>query len=158
MPNGDYVQITIDMKLTNAYFLRVCPQLARRGERMAIRQQVISALDYPKSMVLDISEERNCPGQQGFDPNSDHCRECTINGECHWVTWLDDCRDLEDKPTHTLVASLRYGVKLIKSLQSALPHDEAGCACEECTWIRACEDFIAEFDSARPANPHRPVN
>jgi hypothetical protein len=140
MPNGDYVQITIDMKLTNAYFLRVCPQLARRGERMAIRQQVISALDYPKSMVLDIIEERNCPGQQGFDPNSDHCRECTINGECHWVTWL------------------RYGVKLIKSLQSALPHDEAGCACEECTWIRACEDFIAEFDSARPANPHRPVN
>lgn len=120
-----------------------------------MRQQLIEALEYPRQLVLDLIDERRCPYQHHFDPSEDRCRECTINGECHWVTWLDDLRDVRDTPTHTLSASLRYGIKLVRDLFGESPHEEIICACESCEWIRGSQRLIEEFDASLPPNRYR---
>ena len=111
-----------------------------------MRQHLIEALDYPQRVVLDMTERRHCPYGSRYDSTHGRCLGCDIGSECHWVSWLRDSRDLKNAPIHTLVASLRYGTKLVRSRGYVSPHDETSCACEACTWIRAADALVAEFE------------
>lgn len=115
-----------------------------------MRLFLIEALAYPRSMMLRLVDEQNCPRAELFDAESEICRHCPINGECHWAAWLSEQPNLDDKPTHTLNASLRHGLKLIKSRRGESQHEPDGCRCDECNWIRSAEALVAAFEATRP--------
>ena len=121
-----------------------------------MRQQLIEALSYPRLLVQRIIDGRDCPHDSLFQATSDRCHECDINSECHWVNCLNEFENFADKPTYTINASLRYGVKLVESLHGELRHDESTCTCEACTWVRHAQRLIVEFEENLAPNPYRP--
>ena len=123
-----------------------------------MRRQMIEALSYPRLLVKKIIDGRDCPHDSLFEATSERCQQCDINRECHWVTCLDEFADFEDKPTHTINASLRYGVKLVESLHAELHHDETLCTCEACTWVRDTQRLIEEFEENLAPNEYRPTH
>ena len=123
-----------------------------------MRRQMIEALTYPRLRVLQIIEQRDCPQDSLFEPTSSRCQECDMNRECHWVRRLHEFSNFNDKPAHTINASLRYGIKLVESLHSKLHHDETLCTCEACSWIRDAQRLIEEFEEHLAPNPYRPTH
>jgi hypothetical protein len=123
-----------------------------------MRKQLIEALGYPRSLVQRIIDGTDCPHESLFDATSERCHECGINSECHWVACLNEFADFKDKPTHTINASLRYGVKLVEALNSELPHDGTACTCESCTWVRNAQRLIEDFEESLPPNSYRPTS
>ena len=120
-----------------------------------MRQRLIEALTYPRMLVSDIIGSRGCPNGERFESECESCRNCVINGQCHWVSWLQDCGNLRDRPAHTLNASLRYGIRLVREFRDGGSHDEIACGCESCAWIRLSERLVAEFESTLPPNRFR---
>lgn len=123
-----------------------------------MRRQMIEALSYPRMLVRQIIDGRDCPHDSLFEATSDRCRQCDINSECHWVNCLDEFADFADKPAHTLNASLRYGIKLVETLHSELQHDETLCTCEACTWVRDAQRLVEEFEANLAPNSYRPAH
>jgi len=123
-----------------------------------MRRQLIEALAYPRLLLQRIIDERDCPHDSLFEATSERCHECDINRECHWATCLKDFADLNEKPVHTLNASVLYGIRLVESLHSELRHDESGCTCEACSWIRDAQRLTEEFDAQLVPNPYRPAH
>jgi len=115
-----------------------------------MRRQLREALSYPRLLVLKIIDEQDCPHDSLFAATDERCHQCQLNSECHWVNCLNDFSDFEDKSTHTLNASVRYGIKLVESLHEELRHDETTCRCEPCTWIRDAQRLTEEFDAHLP--------
>lgn len=123
-----------------------------------MRREMIEALDYPRNLILTLIEERECPCRDRFEAGNEFCCKCDLNRECHWVTFLNDYSDFDGKPTYTINASLRYGVRLVEELSEGLQHDLATCSCEACSWLRDARKLIATFEETLPANPYRPVH
>lgn len=121
-----------------------------------MRRELIEALTYPRLLILKIIDSRDCPHESLFAATSERCQECPIGQECHWTSCLNDFEDLSRKPTHTLSASLRYGMRLVESLHRELRHDETTCACEPCTWVRDSQRLIAAYEAGLTPNPYRP--
>lgn len=120
-----------------------------------MRRQLIEALTYPRLLVQKIIEDRDCAHDSLFEATSERCQQCDINRECHWVCCLDDFSDFTDKPTYTINASLRYGIKLVESLHSELRHDETLCTCEACNWVRDAQRLTEAFEEHLVPNPYR---
>jgi len=123
-----------------------------------MRRQLIEALTYPRLLVEKIIEGRDCPHDSLFHATSEHCQQCDMNRECHWVNCLNEFSDFADKPEYTINASLRYGIKLVETLHSELHHDETLCRCEPCTWVRDAQRLTEEFDTHLAPNPYRPTH
>ena len=121
-----------------------------------MRRQLIEALTYPRLMVSKIIDEQDCPHANLFEATSERCHQCDTNKECHWVSCLNEFADFNDKPAYTINASLRYGIKLIESLNSELRHDETVCNCEPCSWVRRAQRLTEEFELNLAPNPYRP--
>lgn len=121
-----------------------------------MRKEMLDALGFPRSLILNLIEERDCPHENLFDATSERCTRCDIGRECHWVTCLNDFSDFDDKPTYTINASLRYGVKLVVSQFEEFEHDDTSCSCESCSWLRNARALIRQFESTLPDNPYRP--
>ena len=120
-----------------------------------MRRQLIEALTYPRLLVQKIIDERDCAHDSLFEATSERCHQCDINRECHWVCCLDDFSDFADKPTYTINASLRYGIKLVESLHSELRHDETLCTCEACCWVRDAQRLTEAFEENLAPSPYR---
>ena len=101
-----------------------------------MRRQMVEALAYPRLRVLQIIEQRDCPQDGLFEPTSSHCQECDLNRECHWVRRLHEFSNFDDKPAHTINASLRYGIKVVESLHPEPKQEASECTCEACSWVR----------------------
>ena len=123
-----------------------------------MRRQLVEALSYPRLLVRRIIDGQECPHNSLFEATSHRCHQCGVNRECHWAACLDDFADFSDKPTHTINASVRYGVKLVESLHSELRHDETTCTCEPCSWVRDAQRLVEAFEENLAPNPHRPAN
>ena len=123
-----------------------------------MRRQLIEALSYPRLLVERIIDEKDCPHSSLFEATSERCHQCDINRECHWVSCLNEFADFASKPTYTINASLRYGVKLVESLHEELHHDETLCTCEACTWVRDAHRLIEEFEQDLAPNEYRPAH
>ncbi|MEJ2604771.1 MAG: hypothetical protein P8172_16070 [Gammaproteobacteria bacterium] len=122
-----------------------------------MRQQLLAALDFPRSRVLTLIEEHGCSGAQ-FGAYDEQCGRCNINRQCHWLTLLNEDTGFADRAAYTVNASLRYGVQLIGDMSREASHDPAYCSCEACEWLRGAERLIAEFEETLPANPFRPTH
>lgn len=122
-----------------------------------MRSEMIEALNYPRQLILQIIEGRDCPHENLFEATSERCGNCDINSECHWISCLNDFDDFEDKPTHTLSASLRYGIRVVESFLDARDHDRALCDCADCGWIAEAQRLIQKFEQTLPPNRYRPV-
>ena len=120
-----------------------------------MRRQLIEALTYPRLLVLKIIQDKDCPHNSLFDPLDERCFKCDINRECHWVRCLNDFSDFADKPTYTVNASLRYGIRLVKSLHEELEHDTETCPCEVCSWVRDAQSLTEKFEQNLAPNPYR---
>ena len=115
-----------------------------------MRRQLIEALSYPKLLVKNIIEDRDCPHDSLFEATDDRCHHCDIGRDCHWVNCLDEFDNFDGKATHTINASLRYGIKLVERLHSELHHDETTCTCETCNWVRNAEHLTEECEHHLP--------
>ena len=122
-----------------------------------MRRQLIEALTYPRLLVQNIIDGRDCPHENLFQATSERCHECDINRECHWVSCLDEFSDFADKPEYTINASVRYGIKLVESLHSELQHDETLCTCEPCCWVRDAQRLTEEFEENLAPSQYRPA-
>jgi hypothetical protein len=123
-----------------------------------MRRELIEALTYPRLLILKIIDAQDCEHDSLFEATSARCHQCALGRECHWVSCLNDFKDLRNKPAHTLNASLRYSVRLVESLHSELRHDATTCTCEACSWIRDSQRLIETFESSLAPNPHRPAH
>lgn len=123
-----------------------------------MRRQLIEALSYPRLLVQRIIDVKDCPFDSLFEATSERCHQCDVNRECHWVACLNDFGSFSEKPTYTINASLRYGVKLVEALHSELHHDETVCTCESCSWVRYAQRLIEEFEEDLAPNPYRPTH
>ena len=120
-----------------------------------MRRQMIEALSYPKLLVKKQIEERNCPHDSLFDATDERCHHCDLGRECHWVACLNEFDDFDGKANHTINASLRYGIKLVKELHDEPCPDEGTCTCEACTWIRESRRLTEAFDARFVVKPYR---
>jgi len=116
---------------------------------------MIEALSYPKLLVKKQIEERNCPHNSLFDATDERCHHCDLDRECHWVACLNEFDDFDGKANHTINASLRYGIKLVKELHDEPCPDEGTCTCEACTWIRESRRLTEAFDARFVVKPYR---
>ena len=123
-----------------------------------MRREMIEALSFPRFLILQFIEDRDCPHDSLFDATSARCSQCDLNSECHWLRCLNEFSDFERKPTYTINASLRFGVRLVESFQGDLQHDEATCTCAACSWVRDAQSLIEKFELSLPPNPYRPVH
>lgn len=123
-----------------------------------MRRELIEALSYPRLLVQRIIDSKDCPHGSFFDVTSERCHQCDLSSECHWAACLDEFADFADKPTYTINASLRYGVKLVESLYSELRHDETRCTCESCSWVRYAQQLIEAFEQDLAPNRYRPTH
>ena len=120
-----------------------------------MRRELIDALDYPRSLVAEIIEQRDCPHDNLFDATSDRCHHCDLSRDCHWVSCLIEFSDFEGKATHTINASVRYGVNLVEKLHGESQHVKATCECEGCVWIRDAQRLNDAFDLRFATNRYR---
>lgn len=120
-----------------------------------MRRQLIEALTYPRLLVLEIIQDKDCPHDSLFDALNERCFQCGINKECHWVSCLNDFSDFADKPTYTINASLRYGIRLVESLHDELQHDRTICTCDVCSWVRDAQRLTEEFELNLAPNQYR---
>jgi len=132
------------------------PAPQSRQQEIFMRRQLIEALTYPRLLILKLIDSQDCPYDSLFDVARIRCQRCDMGQECHWASCLNDFEDLRSKPTRTLNASLRYGVKLVESLHGELRHDATVCTCEACAWIRDSQRLIEEFERRLAPNPYRP--
>jgi len=123
-----------------------------------MRRQLIEALSYPKLLVQKIIVEQDCPHGSLFEATDDRCHHCEIGRECHWVNCLNEFDDFDGKATHTINASLRYGIKLVENLHSELRHNETTCKCEACKWVRDSQSLTEAFDARFVVNPYRQMD
>jgi len=115
-----------------------------------MRRRLIEALTYPRLFVLKEIDLQDCPHDSVFDASWDHCRNCGLGQECHWLSCLNDFAELSDKSVHTLHASLLYSINLIEAHIEEIQHDVWYCDCAPCSWIREAEQlsqaFTTEYD------------
>ena len=123
-----------------------------------MRRDMIEALSFPRFLIRQCIENRSCPNVGLFDAADQQCSQCDLNSECHWLSCLHEFSDFERKPTHTINASLRYGVRLVESLYGVLGHAGATCTCSTCSWLRHAQRLIEEFEFTLPPNTYRPVH
>jgi len=120
-----------------------------------VRRKLLEALTYPRLFVLDSIDLEDCPHENLFDSSCDHCHNCDLQQECHWLSCLNNFADFANKPTHTMNASLVYGLNLVeKRIKQTLRHPEP-CTCEPCTWIRDARQLTLEFEADRPMYQYR---
>jgi len=123
-----------------------------------MRRQLIEALSYPSLLVEKQIEERNCPSDGLFDAADDRCHHCDIGRECHWVTCLKEFNDFDGKASHTINASLRYGIRVVEELHSELRHNQTTCKCEACIWIRKSQSLTDAFDARFVVKPYKQMD
>jgi hypothetical protein len=120
-----------------------------------MRRELIAALSFPQSVVLEIISQRDCPEQSLFNATNKQCLQCGLKRECHWASCLDDFSDFDGKATKTINASLRYGIDLVARIHIDLTHDQKTCECESCTWVRDAELLTEAFDDRFATNRYR---
>ena len=119
-----------------------------------MRRELIEALNYPKFLVQELIDQRDCHHDNLFDATSECCHQCELNRDCHWVSCLNDFSGFDGKATHTINASLRYGMNLVEALRSESRHD-ATCMCEPCDWIRDSQRLTEAYDEGFSVNSYR---
>jgi len=117
-----------------------------------MRRELIEALNYPKLLVQELIDQRDCHHDNLFEATSERCHHCELNRDCHWVRCLNDFAGFDGKATHTINASLRYGMSLVEALHSESRHDETSCTCEACVWIRDSQRLTEAFDERFSVN------
>lgn len=120
-----------------------------------MRLELIQALDFPRQLVLKIIDQRDCPHETLFKATDDQCRQCGLNRECHWVSCLNEFEDFEGKATHTINASLRYGIDLVGTMHGKLRHNQNTCECEYCIWLQDSQRLTEAFDERFASNRYR---
>ena len=120
-----------------------------------MRRQLIEALTYPRLLVLKTIEDRDCPHESLFEALDERCFQCELSKECHWVSCLNDFADFADKPDYNINSSLRYGIRLVESLQDEPLHDKTLCTCETCSWVRDAQRLTVEFELSLAPNQYR---
>ena len=109
-----------------------------------MRRQLTEALLYPRSLVMQLTEEANRPHESLYQATGERCKHCDNPEECNWNNCLQDFRHFEEKSIDVLSESLREGIRLVESLHNELRHDETTCTCETCSWIRSAEHLAEE--------------
>ena len=123
-----------------------------------MRRQLIQALSLPKLLVQKIIEEQDCPHDSMFEATDDRCHDCDLSRDCHWVSCLNEFANFEGKATHTINASVRYGINLVVHMHRELGHDQSICKCETCAWLREAERLTKAFDARFAVNPYRQMD
>lgn len=122
---------------------------------MVMRRELIKALDFPISLLLETIEQRDCPHDSLFETTSAQCQQCDLNRECHWLSCLNEFSDFESKATYTINASVRYGIDVVGTLCGDLNHDDTICGCGACTWLREARRLTSAFDARFASNRYR---
>lgn len=113
-----------------------------------MRDKLIAALAYPRSVVRDDILPDDCPHNRSFDSEDRRCLDCEFEVECLWLCRNDEFAALRLRPLEELVDALEFSLGYIAREINEPKHNSAKCRCTTCTWSREAESLISAFRNA----------
>jgi hypothetical protein len=110
-----------------------------------MRERLISALAYPRSVVRGYLEPDDCPHNSSFDREDRRCLNCEFEMECMWLCNNDEFAALQLRPMEDLVDALEFSLDYVSQRISEPGHHSATCRCDACTWSREAGSLIETF-------------
>jgi hypothetical protein len=109
-----------------------------------VRERVISALGYPKSLMDRDIKKQICSHQHSFDQEQEACVECLYILECQCTSDKLELSQLQGRSTHELGKLLQFGIEYVTNHELRQGHREVGCDCVLCRWLRQMTPLVAE--------------
>lgn len=110
-----------------------------------MRDELIAALAYPRSIVRDYALPADCPHNRSFDCEDRRCLVCEFEVECLWLCRNDEFAALRLRPLAELVDALEFSLGYIQRRINEPKHNSAKCRCAACAWSREAETLIEAF-------------
>ncbi|MBI5612738.1 MAG: hypothetical protein HY942_06710 [Gammaproteobacteria bacterium] len=113
-----------------------------------MRDALISALTYPRSVVRESVLPEDCPHNRSFDCEDHRCLTCEFEVECLWLCRNDEFAALQLRPLTDLVDALEFSLGYVQRRIDEPRHNIAKCGCATCAWSRQAEVLIEAFRNA----------
>jgi hypothetical protein len=113
-----------------------------------MRDELIAALAYPRSVVRDCVLPDDCPHNRFFDCEDHRCLNCEFEVECLWLCRNDEFAALRLRPLAELVDALEFSMGYVQRRIDEPRHNTAKCDCSTCAWSRQAEVLIDAFRNA----------
>jgi len=113
-----------------------------------MRDELIAALAYPRSVVRDSIQPDDCPHNRSFDCKDHRCLNCEFEVECLWLCRNDEFAALRLRPLAELVDALEFSLGYVQRRLTEPKHNSAKCRCDTCAWSREAEALIDTCRSA----------
>jgi hypothetical protein len=111
-----------------------------------MRDELISALTYPRLIVRDRIVPDDCPHNRSFDRKDRRCLGCEFAVECLWLCRNDEFAALRLRPLEELVDALEFSLGYIQRRDNE-PKHSANCRCSTCVWSHKTKALIDAFRS-----------
>ncbi|WP_199930369.1 hypothetical protein [Sedimenticola thiotaurini] len=106
------------------------------------RDQIIAALDYPRSLMEQESKRGTCSQHYQFNEQADDCNECLYILECQAYGEQLASPSLVEATFDELQRLLRFAIEYVSYHLGRLGHDAGRCDCELCTWLRSVTPLL----------------
>ena len=113
-----------------------------------MRDELISALAYPRSVVRDYVQPDVCPHNRSFDGEDRRCLDCEFEVECLWLCRNDEFAALRLRPLDELVDALEFSLGYVQRRIDEPRHNTATCSFATCAWSREAEALIDAYRNA----------
>lgn len=117
-----------------------------------MRDELIAALAYPRTVVRDSIVPDDCPHNHSFDCKDRRCLNCEFEVECLWLCRNDEFAALSLRPLEGLVDDLEFSLGYIQRRINEPKHNSAYCRCATCAWSHETEALISAFRNMRPVS------
>ena len=121
-----------------------------------MRDKIIQAMAFPRSLVRAYMELEQCPHHGNYCPEDNRCRCCTAGPECWWLSHNDEHVAVEHKDTKALVRSLAFAYQYVDDRITEWGHNRRKCTCDACSWLRNTVHLLAALQSGEPEGDATP--
>ncbi|WP_275098638.1 hypothetical protein [Sedimenticola hydrogenitrophicus] len=111
------------------------------------REQIITALGFPRLLMEQEIKRRVCPEHYRFNDQVEECNECLYILECQCYGEYLAGPALGKASTIELVRLLQFGYEYVTHQLKRQDHETASCSCELCSWIRSVTPLLEAQES-----------
>lgn len=107
-----------------------------------MRDQIITALEYPRLLMEREVKQRSCSQHYHFNAEAEECGECLYILECQAYSRQLAEPTLRQASTGDLLRLLKFGFEYVSYQLSRQDHDATQCDCDLCRWIRSATPLL----------------
>jgi hypothetical protein len=107
-----------------------------------MREKILKMLSYPRALVRDQLELRDCPHNGNFAGDDGDCQECGRRLECSWLYDNEEFVALGRRPVTNLLESLDFARTYVDFRVDQMGHNRRICRCEACRWLRTATRLL----------------